>query len=61
MVEFLGAETIVTIEFPDGISGMITATGYYGAKIGDKAYISFPSDKIHVFDKETEINLIYKS
>ncbi|MFX1571541.1 MAG: ABC transporter ATP-binding protein [Promethearchaeota archaeon] len=61
VIEFLGAETIVTFEFPDGISGMITASGYYGAKIGDKAYISFSSDKIHVFDKETEINLIYKS
>ena len=61
VVEFLGAETIVTIEFPDGISGMITAPGFYGAKMGDKAYISFPSDKIHVFDKESEINLIHKT
>ncbi len=61
VIEFLGAETIVTIEFPDGINGMVTAPGFYGAKMGDKAYISFPSDKIHIFDKETEINLIYKT
>jgi len=60
IIEFLGAETIITIEFPDGISGMVSAPGFYGAKMGDKAYISFPSEKIHVFDKETEMNIIHK-
>jgi multiple sugar transport system ATP-binding protein len=60
VVEFLGAETIITIEFPDGITGMISASGFYDTKMGDKAYISFPSEKIHVFDKNTEINLIHK-
>jgi len=57
VVEFLGAETIVTFEFSDGISGMVSVSGFYPAKMGDTAYISFPSEKIHVFDKETEINL----
>jgi len=60
VVEFLGAETIVTIEFPDGVNGMVTAPGFYGAKMGDKAYVSFPPEKIHVFHKETEVNLIHK-
>ncbi|MBY8984940.1 MAG: ABC transporter ATP-binding protein [Candidatus Lokiarchaeota archaeon] len=60
VVEFLGSETIVTFEFIDGISGMISAPGFYGAKMGDKAFISFPQEKIHLFDGETEINLIHK-
>ena len=59
VVEFLGAETIVTIEFPDGVNGMVSAPGFYGAKMGDKAYVSFPPEKIHIFHKETEVNLIH--
>ncbi len=59
VIEFLGAETIVTFEFSDKISGMISTPGFYDAKMGDKAYISFPSEKIHIFDKNTEINLIH--
>ena len=58
VIEFLGAETIVTFEFTDGISGMVSTPGFYAAKMGDKAYISFPFEKIHIFDKETEMNLI---
>jgi hypothetical protein len=27
--------------------------------MGDKAYISFPSGKIHLFDGETELNIIH--
>ena len=54
VIEFLGSETMVTFEFPDGISGMVSVPGFYEAKI------SFPFEKIHVFDKETEINLIHK-
>jgi multiple sugar transport system ATP-binding protein len=57
--EFLGAETMITFEFPDGISGMVSAPGFYDAKIGDICYISFPIEKIHVFDKDTEMNLIH--
>jgi len=61
VIEFLGAETIITFEFPDGNSGMISTPGFYGAKMGDKAYISFPVEKIHIFDKETEMNLIHNN
>ena len=58
VVEFLGAETIITFEFLDGINGMVSAPGFYKAKMGDTAYVSFPLDKIHVFDRNTEKNLI---
>jgi len=61
VIEFLGAETIVTFEFPDGISGMVSTPGFYGAKMGDKAFISFPPEKIHVFDQNNEINLIHET
>ncbi|MFW9819001.1 MAG: ABC transporter ATP-binding protein [Candidatus Thorarchaeota archaeon] len=61
VIEFLGAETIITFEFPDGISGMVSSPGFYASKMGDKAYISFPSDKIHIFDRETEMNLIHNN
>jgi multiple sugar transport system ATP-binding protein len=59
VIEFLGAETIVTFEFPDGITGMVSSPGFYPAKIGDKVYLSFSNDKIHIFDKSTEKNLIH--
>ncbi|MBA7627813.1 Oligosaccharides import ATP-binding protein MsmX [subsurface metagenome] len=61
VVEFLGPETIVTFEFIDGINGMVSVPGFYGAKMGDKSYISFPPEKIHIFDRETETNIIHKS
>jgi multiple sugar transport system ATP-binding protein len=61
VVEFLGAETILTYEFSDKIVGMVSAPGFYDAKMGDMAYVSFPIEKIHVFDQMTGNNLIHKS
>jgi ABC-type sugar transport system ATPase subunit len=58
VVEFLGAETIITFEFADGISGMVSAPGFYNAKMGDFAYVSFPLEKIHIFDKDSQNNLV---
>ncbi|MFW9941589.1 MAG: ABC transporter ATP-binding protein [Candidatus Thorarchaeota archaeon] len=60
VVEFLGPETIVTFEFSDGTSGMVSIPGFYGIKVGDKIYISFPQEKIHIFDRKTENNIIHK-
>jgi multiple sugar transport system ATP-binding protein len=60
VVEFLGPDTMVTFEFPDKIQGMAAVPGFYDAKIDDKAYVSFPIEKIHVFDRKTEVNLIHK-
>jgi multiple sugar transport system ATP-binding protein len=59
VLEYLGAETMVTFEFSDGISGMAMASGYFDAKMGEKAYISFSEDLIHVFDARSEINLTH--
>ena len=58
VIEFLGAETLITFEFQDGLSGMISTPGLYDANMGDYSYISFPTEKIHIFDSETEANLI---
>jgi multiple sugar transport system ATP-binding protein len=59
VIEFLGAETMITFEFLDGLGGMVSSPGFYEAKMGDNGYISFPHDKIHVFDSKTERNLIH--
>lgn len=61
VVEFLGAETIITFKFSDGIMGMVSTPGFFDADIGDKAYLTYPKEKIHIFDRETEANVIYKS
>jgi multiple sugar transport system ATP-binding protein len=60
VVEFLGAETIITFEFSDNIVGMVSAPGFYDANMGDVAYVGFPIEKIHVFDQATGNNLIHK-
>ncbi len=59
VVEFLGAVTMITFELQDGVSGMVSVPGFYDAKMGDYSYISFPIEKIHMFDSETELNLIH--
>ncbi|MEJ2250580.1 MAG: ABC transporter ATP-binding protein [Candidatus Lokiarchaeota archaeon] len=59
VVEFLGSDTMVTFEFLDKIQGIVSVPGFYDAKIDDKGYVSFPMEKIHVFDGETEENLIH--
>jgi multiple sugar transport system ATP-binding protein len=61
VVEFLGAETILTFEFSDDIVGMASAPGFYEANMGDKAFVGFPIEKIHVFDETTGNNLIHRS
>ncbi|TFG21978.1 MAG: ABC transporter ATP-binding protein [Promethearchaeota archaeon] len=60
VIEFLGAETVITFEFEDGLSGMVSARGFYDAKMGDTGHISFPHEKIHIFDGVTEKNLLYQ-
>ncbi|MCK4237618.1 MAG: ABC transporter ATP-binding protein [Candidatus Lokiarchaeota archaeon] len=59
VIEYLGAETIITFEFPDKISAMAVTPGFYPGRMGDIAYISFSPDQIHIFDSETEMNLIH--
>jgi multiple sugar transport system ATP-binding protein len=59
VIEFLGAETMITFEFQDGLSGIVSAAGFYDAKMGDTCCISFPQEKVHIFDIETEQNLLH--
>jgi multiple sugar transport system ATP-binding protein len=61
VVEYLGAETVVTFEFNDKTTGMAMTSGFFSGKMGEKGYISFPEERIHVFDGETEINLLFYS
>lgn len=58
VIEYLGAESLITFEFQDGISAKGLFSGLYSGHIGDKAYVSFPNDLIQVFDSETEKNLL---
>jgi len=58
VVEYLGAETLVTVDFSEHISAKCAAQGFYSSKMGDKAFVSFPTDLIHVFDINTEKNLV---
>jgi multiple sugar transport system ATP-binding protein len=57
--EYLGAETVISFEFKGKIHAMVTIPGFYEGKMGDKAYITIFKEKMHIFDPETEINLLY--
>jgi multiple sugar transport system ATP-binding protein len=58
VVEPLGAETIVEVK----IGGIRLTSKIRGASdfdIGDDVWISFPEDKIYIFDKKTGENLVW--
>ncbi|MCF2141902.1 MAG: sn-glycerol-3-phosphate ABC transporter ATP-binding protein UgpC [Candidatus Lokiarchaeota archaeon] len=59
VLEYLGANTVVSFDFKGGISAMAVTSGFYSGKMGDTAYISIPIEKIHIFDAKTEVNLLY--
>ncbi len=59
VVEFLGAETMITFEFQDGMNGIVSVPGFFECRMGDTFYFSFPQERVHVFDSKTEINLLY--
>jgi multiple sugar transport system ATP-binding protein len=61
VVEYLGAETLVTFELSDDISALAAPTGFYPVKMGEKSFVSFPKEKIYVFNKETGENILYGS
>ncbi len=60
VVEYLGAETLVTFELSEGISVLASPTGFYPVKMGEKSFISFSKEKIYVFNKDTEQNVLYE-
>jgi ABC-type sugar transport system ATPase subunit len=61
VVEYLGAETLVTFELSEGISALASPTGFYPVKMGEKSFISFSKEKIYVFNKDTEQNVLYEA
>ena len=61
VVEYLGPETLVTFELSDGISALAAPTGFYPVKMGEKSFASFPKEKIYVFNKDTEQNILYEA
>ena len=60
VVEYLGAQTVVSFEFSGKIPAMAISPGFYSAKMGDSAYISFPIEKAHIFDTETNMNIVHE-
>ena len=60
VVEYLGAETLVTFELSEDVSALAAANGFYPVKMGEKSYVSFPKDKIYIFNKETGENILYE-
>jgi len=59
VIEYLGAETMVTVALSDKVSVIVSIQGFYQGRMEDEAYISFSPEKIHVFDSQTEKNLIH--
>jgi len=60
VVEYLGAQTVISYEFLGNIFAMAISPGFYSANMGDTAYISFPLEKAHIFDPETNLNLVHE-
>ena len=58
--EPLGSEIILYLSMGDD-SLMARVNPQTEAKVGEKISVVFDADKVHVFDKETEKNLIYNS
>ncbi len=59
VLEYLGAETVISFTFKGDIAATVIAPGFYGSKMGDTGYVSFSLEKIHLFDESTGINLIH--
>jgi len=56
-IEVLGSETMVDIKLGDKVMRVITS-GEYTSRIGDKAWIYIDIDKIYLFDRKTEENIL---
>jgi multiple sugar transport system ATP-binding protein len=57
VTELMGAETYIYLS--KGKANMVArVNGTSKAKAGDKIKISFDTDKIHIFDKETELTVL---
>ncbi len=61
VVEYLGAETLVTFKLSKSVSAIASPTGFYQVKMGEKSFISFPKEKNYVFNKDTGQNILYEA
>jgi len=59
VVEFLGAETVITFQFQDELEAMAIYRGRFPGEMGETAYVSFNEEKIHIFDANTGTNLMH--
>ncbi len=57
VVEALGAETLLYVTV-DGIDVVARVNPRTKARVGDKIKMAFDANKIHLFDKETEVTII---
>jgi multiple sugar transport system ATP-binding protein len=56
-IEPLGSETLVDLKLGDNIVKVVTSEEYSGM-IGEKAWITIDINKIYLFDKKTEKNIL---
>jgi len=56
-IEPLGSETLVDLKLGENIIKVLAREEYAG-RIGDKAWINIDTDKIYLFDKKTEENIL---
>ncbi len=61
VVEYLGPETLVRFELSENIVALAAPTGYYPVKMGEKSFVSFPKEKIYIFNKDTTQNILYEA
>jgi len=58
VIEYLGTETLVRFDLSEGITAIASSNGFYPVKMGEKSFISFPKEKIYVFNKDTGKNIL---
>ena len=58
VVEPLGAEIIVDLKIGENILKAVAPEGSVPTKIGDKVWVSFRKNKVHIFDKKTEKTIV---
>lgn len=56
-IEPLGSETLIDLKIGDKIIKVVTSEEYIG-RIGDKAWINIDTNKIYLFDRKTEENIL---
>lgn len=58
VIEYLGTETLVRFDLSRNITAIASPSGFYPVKMGEKSFVSFPKDKIYVFNKDTGKNIL---